>query len=129
SRSTEALSRNLAAFNAGRFRPGLPQGDWADALEKERYMLHLEGEYVERERLLIVGQANEVPRDAEGFVRWFDDLRENGPGQSGPLVPWLAHAAPRDALIWFLEPEVAGEGGFDDLVALTQVKLPDRAKR
>jgi hypothetical protein len=29
---------------------------------------------------------------------------------------------------WFLEQEVAGEAGFDDLVALTQVKLPVQPK-
>jgi hypothetical protein len=29
---------------------------------------------------------------------------------------------------WFLEQEAAGEAGFDDLVALTQVKLPTQAK-
>lgn len=29
---------------------------------------------------------------------------------------------------WFLEQEIAGEAGFDDLVALTQVKMPPRAK-
>ena len=29
---------------------------------------------------------------------------------------------------WFLQQEVAGEAGFDDLVAMTQVKLPCRAK-
>jgi hypothetical protein len=31
-------------------------------------------------------------------------------------------------LKWFLTQEAAGEAGFDDLVAMTQVKLPDRAK-
>ena len=29
---------------------------------------------------------------------------------------------------WFLTQEAAGEAGFDDLVAYTQVKLPARAK-
>jgi hypothetical protein len=29
---------------------------------------------------------------------------------------------------WFMEQEAAGEAGFDDLVAYTQVKLPARAK-
>ena len=29
---------------------------------------------------------------------------------------------------WFLEQEVAGEAGFDDLTAITQVRLPVRAK-
>lgn len=29
---------------------------------------------------------------------------------------------------WFLQQEAAGEAGFDDLVAMTQVKLPTQAK-
>ncbi|MFT3695961.1 MAG: iron-containing redox enzyme family protein [Kofleriaceae bacterium] len=29
---------------------------------------------------------------------------------------------------WFLHQEVAGEAGFDDLVALTQLRMPERAK-
>jgi pyrroloquinoline quinone (PQQ) biosynthesis protein C len=29
---------------------------------------------------------------------------------------------------WFLTQEIAGEAGFDDLVAMTQVKLPTQAK-
>jgi len=31
-------------------------------------------------------------------------------------------------MAWFLEQEIAGEAGFDDLVAMTQIKLPQRAK-
>src|SRR5262249_30076266 len=34
----------------------------------------------------------------------------------------------RDEMRWFLEQEVAGEAGFDDLVALAQIKAPQRAK-
>jgi hypothetical protein len=48
--------------------------------------------------------------------------------QGDALFPWLAEAAHRDQIRWFLEQEAAGEAGFDDLVALTQVKLPDQAK-
>ena len=29
---------------------------------------------------------------------------------------------------WFIEQEVAGEAGFDDLLALTQIKMPEQAK-
>mgnify|MGYP006139274393 CR=1 FL=1 len=50
--------------------------------------------------------------------------RRAGPGQGDPLFPWLAEQAPERAMHWFLEQEVAGEAGFEDLVALTQVKLP-----
>ncbi|MDB5692781.1 MAG: hypothetical protein JWO81_1844, partial [Alphaproteobacteria bacterium] len=44
------------------------------------------------------------------------------------LFPWLATSARRDEMCWFLEQEAAGEAGFDDLVAYTQVKLPRSAK-
>jgi hypothetical protein len=128
SRSFEVLERALAAFNAGRFRPSLPEENWAQAVENERYMLHVEGERVERERQRVAERARAAPRDPDAFVAWFEGLKEDGPGQGDPLFPWLAHAAPREAMIWFLEQEVAGEAGFEDLVALTQVKLPARPK-
>ena len=44
------------------------------------------------------------------------------------LVKDRAADAPRDALRWFIRQEVAGEAGFDDLVALAQVKIDDRPK-
>ncbi|MEX1147824.1 MAG: iron-containing redox enzyme family protein, partial [Sphingomonadales bacterium] len=42
--------------------------------------------------------------------------------------PWLAEQADYEDMTWFLEQEVAGEAGFDDLVAMAQVKMPKRAK-
>lgn len=91
-------------------------------------MLRVEGEFVERERELVRDRALSAPRDADAFVRWFEALKEVGPGQGDPLFPWLAEHAPARAMDWFLEQEVAGEAGFDDLVALTQVKLPVQPK-
>lgn len=44
------------------------------------------------------------------------------------MFPWLASTATLEQMRWFLSQEVAGEAGFDDLVAMTQVKLPSRAK-
>lgn len=44
------------------------------------------------------------------------------------LFPWLAQSASFSQMKWFLAQEVAGEAGFDDLVAMTQVKMPVRAK-
>ena len=73
-------------------------------------------------------RASQAPRDAQGFVAWFEDPERTGPGQHDPLFAWLEHEATLDGMKWFLRQEVAGEAGFDDLVALTQVKLPTRAK-
>ena len=73
-------------------------------------------------------RAAERPADADGFVAWFEALEQDGPGQNDPLFPWLAEEAGMDEMRWFLTQEVAGEAGFEDLSALTQVKLPQRPK-
>lgn len=73
-------------------------------------------------------RANAAPSDPDGFVAWFKALESQGPGQGDPLFPFLADRATREELRWFVEQEVAGEAGFDDLVALTQVQLPTQAK-
>jgi hypothetical protein len=61
-------------------------------------------------------------------MAWYLALREDGPGQGDPLFPWLAERADYDQMRWFIRQEVAGEAGFDDLVALTQLRLPVQPK-
>ena len=72
--------------------------------------------------------ATHAPRDPDCFVRWFEELRQDGPGQGDPLFPWLAEQATREQMRWFLGQEVAGEAGFEDLLALTQLRMPARPK-
>ncbi len=62
------------------------------------------------------------------FIAWFERLRDVGSGQNDPLFDWLAAHASVQQMSWFLGQEAAGEAGFDDLVAYTQIKLPSRAK-
>jgi hypothetical protein len=121
---TDGFQRLLARWNRERLAPQFPDPDWRDELDSTHHMLRLEGEFVEELRLEIVAQAMQAPTDPEGFVEWFEHLKEIGPGQGDPLFPWLAEEASRDELRWFFEQEAAGEAGFEDLVALTQVKLP-----
>jgi hypothetical protein len=91
-------------------------------------MRALEARFVEGERATVTHIAASAPADADGFVRWFESLKQVGPGQGDVLFEWLAEQASLDEMRWFLAQEVAGEAGFDDLVALTQVKLPSRPK-
>lgn len=79
-------------------------------------------------RASVADIAADVPQSAGAFVDWFESLKEHGPGQGDELFPWLADQATRDQLVWFFEQEAAGEAGFDDLVACTQVKMPMTAK-
>jgi hypothetical protein len=87
-----------------------------------------EGRFLEAERARAAPEARRAPKDPTGFVAWFEELRRSGPGQNDPLFPFLAERATLDELRWFVKQEVAGEAGFDDLVALTQIKAPERAK-
>ncbi len=127
--STEAdLQFDLAAFNDKRFNPGLPTVDWREGIDSTAEWLHREGTFLEARRAAVAGRAAEAPTDADGFVAWFEALEHNGPGQHDPLFDWLAEQATMDEMRWFLTQEVAGEAGFEDLSAITQVKLPPQPK-
>ena len=102
--------------------------DSEQARTEEQALQRLELDFLEAQLEDVRGAAAEAPRDPDGFLRWYEGLVHAGPGQGDSLFEWLATSASRDAMTWFLRQEVAGEAGFDDLVALTQVKMPVRAK-
>jgi hypothetical protein len=120
--------RRLTEFNAARFTPGLPAAGWEGELTESASLAMQEGRWLEQRRAAVSARAAEAPRDPDGFVAWFEQLERTGPGQGDPLFPWLAEQATMEEMRWFLEQEVAGEAGFDDLTALTQVRLPVAAK-
>lgn len=124
----DAFQQRLARWNRTRLAPAFPTDDWQARLSEDLVMQRLEGAFMEELRAEIAPLAAQAPSDADGFVGWFAELERSGPGQHDPLHRWLADAASLDDLRWFLRQEAAGEAGFDDLVALTQVKLPARAK-
>jgi Iron-containing redox enzyme len=124
----DVLQPMLARFNRARLTPHDDHDDWRRRIAEETRMRILEGEFVERERAHVADDARAVPRDPDAFVGWFASLVTDGPGQNDPLFPWLADEATFADMRWFLTQELAGEAGFDDLVALTQVKLDGRPK-
>jgi hypothetical protein len=91
-------------------------------------MALLEDAFITAARVEIRPLLTHVPADADGFMEWFENLRQTGTGQGDPLFPWLAERATYEQMRWFLTQEVAGEAGFDDLVAMAQVKMPPRPK-
>lgn len=124
----QEFQEELSRWNKQRLAPAFPTEATAAQFINDRNMLRLEHAFVEELRALVVEEASEAPTTSDAFVAWFEDLKATGPGQHDRLFPWLADQADRDELRWFLSQEAAGEAGFDDLVALTQVKLPARAK-
>jgi hypothetical protein len=124
----ETLHRRLARSNEKRLRPALGSDDWRADLAEERELKALEAEFVERERRGVVARAASAPHDPDGLIRWYEDLRETGPGQDDPLFPWLAETASLAEMRWFIVQEIGGEAGFEDLVALTQIRFSTTAK-
>jgi len=127
-RAGAQLHRRLARFNAARLRPGIPSPWWKDELAEEHACRLLEGEFVEALRTTVQAAASASTGNAAHFVTWFESLEQTGPGQHHRLFDWLASEATLPQMRWFLTQEAAGEAGFEDLLACTQVKLPPQAK-
>lgn len=125
---TNDVQQGLARWNHDRLNPRLPDSDWKLAQDRDHQMLALQGDFLELLRDEVAAAAAEAPTDPDAFVAWFEELKQTGPGQNDPLFPWLAENANLGQMRWYLQQEAAGEAGFDDLTAFTQVKLPDRIK-
>jgi hypothetical protein len=91
-------------------------------------MLELEAAFLELLRSQVSMMAAAVPREPDEFIAWYESLEKQGPGQHDRLFDWLANEADIEAMRWYLTQEAAGEAGFDDLTAYTQVKMPSRIK-
>lgn len=124
----EAVHRGLAHWNHRRLAVQTPSPDWSIDLNSDFRMMRIEGAFIEGFRAEVASLVADVPTDPEGFIAWFEGLKLSGPGQYDPLFAWLETDASLEQIKWFLTQEAAGEAGFDDLVALTQVKLPARPK-
>jgi hypothetical protein len=115
-------------LNKTRLEPGVPVAQFATQVDEQRELLILEERFLQTERLNVARIAATVPRDAHAFATWFENLRENGPGQFDPLFDFLAERATLEEVRWFVRQEAAGEAGFDDLVSLSQIRMIEQAK-
>jgi hypothetical protein len=118
----------LTRYNAARFEPGLPEDTSPDRITREARIAEAEVAFVEALRKATALQTAGIPASEDSFIAWFEGLKVTGPGQGDPLFPWLANEATVEQMTWFLLQEVAGEAGFEDLLALTQIKVPVQAK-
>lgn len=123
-----SVQRRLAQWNHARLSPGFPSEGWRGAFGQDLSMLELEDRLLGELRDDVSDAALDAPHDADAFVAWFEKLELQGPGQRDALFPWLAEEANREQMAWYLTQEAAGEAGFEDLTAYTQVKLPARVK-
>lgn len=126
--NADDFQQRLARWNRRRLEPSTPTPDWARLAQEDAERILVEGAYIERLRQEAAPWLADLPGDPDGFIAWFEGLKGFGPGEGDPLFPWLAEEADLEQMRWFLLQEVAGEAGFEDLVAMAQVKMPDRPK-
>ena len=122
------FQRELTRYNHSRLEGAFPDSSWRDDIAFHSRVLLAEGEFLEAVRKAIGPFARDIPSEPRAFIDWYEQLKVTGPGQGDPLFPWLASTATREQMHWFLLQEVAGEAGFEDLLAVTQVKMSERAK-
>ena len=120
--------RRLTRWNHRRLQPATPYADWMADAHEDAELIIVEGAYIEGLREEAMPWLADLPETPKDFVAWFEALKGKGPGENDPLFPWLAEEADLEQMRWFLLQEVAGEAGFEDLVAMAQVKMPDRPK-
>lgn len=123
-----AFHQRLTRWNSRRLQPSTPSDSWIADAQEDAEMVLIEGAWIERLRARAAPWLADLPETPEAFVSWFEALQGQGPGESDPLFPWLAEEADLEQMRWFLLQEVAGEAGFEDLVAMAQVRMPDRPK-
>ena len=120
--------QRLTRWNSRRLQPSIPSDDWVAEASEDAEMILVEGAWIERLRAEAEPWLKDLPDTPAAFVAWFEALQGHGPGENDPLFPWLAEEANLEQMRWFLLQEVAGEAGFDDLVAMAQVRMPDQPK-
>jgi len=124
----EEFQRGLAKYRQRQFQPALVSDDWRRDVADEAVVAIAEGDFIEAVRSAVAPLVKDIPTSTDAFIEWFEELKLSGPGQGDPLFPWIEKTATLAQLTWFITQEVAGEAGFEDLLALTQVKITERAK-
>ena len=122
------IQMDLARYNRRRLTPEFGAIDWKNKYFQDFQLSCLEEDYIQSLNVGIQPWLSTAPANANQFVLWFESLRDNGPDQHYPVFDYLDSEASLDEMRWFLQQEVGGEAGFDDLVALAQIKLPARLK-
>lgn len=127
------LHVQLNTLNRVRLQPALPVEAGSEPVGSQwrcpsEALLVSEARFLEADRAEAAGVAAGAPTDVDDFVDWFQELRGCGAGQDHPLFDFLEQEATFEEVRWFVRQEVAGEAGFEDLVALTQLRMPVRAK-
>ena len=124
----DGFHQQLSHFNVRRITPAFPVAHWLADLGTEFSWRMAGGHYLESLRELVAPLLPDEDGNTDNFINWFESLAAVGPDQQHTLFDWLAQSATLEQMRWFLAQEVAGEAGFDDLLAYTQVKLPVQAK-
>lgn len=124
----DTLHAHLANYNLQRMATAIPTTTWEDDERSAFEYRVLEGQYLETLRSTVKPLSPGYMGTTDNFVNWFESLTHWGAGQQHALFNWLATDATLAQMKWFLTQDAAVKKGFEDLVAFTQVGLPEQCK-
>lgn len=113
-----SLHAELLRLNEARLQPRIEQADWSSAVPVDVERQLLEERFLQRARAEIASRAGRAPSDAAGFIAWFEQLEQDGPGQHDPLFAWLEKHATLEQFRWFLRQEAASEARLDRALSI-----------
>ena len=120
----EHFQVELAKYNGRQLEPGFPTEAWREDLEDYGRVKRAEGEYIEAVRAEVAPWLLTSHVTSTALSIGSRTSKRPGPARATRSFLGWPRAAGRDEMLWFLTQEVAGEAGFDDLLALTQVNMP-----
>jgi len=119
--------KTLARFNQERFNPANPGIVLFEPGHALRFH-QMEVGFVEAVRQEAATSVVNIPESADDFLDWFEHFASDGARGHSDLMAWIGDHASYEQMRWYLQQELAGDMGFDDILALCQVRMPTRAK-
>ena len=118
------FQRALTRYNRRRLIAVLPDPAWRAHVRAEARVVEAEGEFMEAMRQEIAPLVADIPQRGRRFHRLVRAIARDRarPGRSAVSLARRDRHARADEMV--SDQEVAGEAGFDDLLALTQIKMP-----
>lgn len=124
-RRYEAFQTELGRFNQKRLIPTYFHASWQSKLEQEWVYRRFEGEMIDEALERVQTYLTDLPKDAETFITWLEELKEKGVGQNDSLFSWLSRTARSGQIQWFIRQEAFAETYLDECAAYTNIRMPN----
>ena len=124
----ERFHTELAKYNGRQLEPAFPDATWREELDDHARVSSAQRANISRRCGSEISPLSPISRRTSTTSSSGTRSSRIPAPAKATRFPLAGESATREDMLWFLTQEVAGEAGFDDLLAMTQVKMPVTAK-